>query len=173
LKAWDGSGSPGNTAITLVMLAMEMDHEAGAGKMECLGNAVRYLLEKHGRLDVPWEEMLRLRRGVLDLGLGGCPDCLRAIDIKLQDDGRFTGINGDCFFQMVEWGADGTLRSESIHQYGSAAADKDSPHYADQAPLFAAEKMRPTLYYEKDIRENLALEYRPGDYTEPWYLAVN
>ncbi|OQC08388.1 MAG: Glutaryl-7-aminocephalosporanic-acid acylase precursor [Candidatus Hydrogenedentes bacterium ADurb.Bin101] len=173
LKGWDHSGDRNSTGTALVMLAREMDHAEDADEMECLCDAAHYLLEKYGRLDVPWEEMLRLRRGDLDLGLGGCPDCLRAIDIKLQDDGRFAGINGDCFFQMVEWGADGTLRSESIHQYGSAAADKDSPHYADQAPLFAAEQMRPTLYYEKDIRENLALEYRPGDYKEPWYRAVN
>ena len=149
------------------MLAVDPDHgledaDDAADPMIRLRAAARYLLEKHGRLDVPWEDMLRLRRGSLDLGLGGCPDCLRAIDIKLQDDGRFAGINGDCFFQMVEWGADGTLRSESIHQYGSAASDPDSPHYADQAPLFAAEQMRPTLYHEKDIRQNLALEYRPG-----------
>jgi len=172
LKQWKGSGNQDSTGIALVMLAMEMKHDAKAGPLERLDTAVRYLLEKYGRIDVPWEDVLRLRRGDLDLGLGGCPDCLRAVDIQLQDDGRFVGINGDCFFQMVEWGADGTLCSESIHQYGSAASDPDSPHYADQAPLFASEQMRPTLYYEKDIRENLALEYRPGDYAEPWYTTV-
>ncbi len=167
LKQWEFSGERGSRGAALVMLAVDPDHgledaDDAADPMIRLRAAARYLLEKHGRLDVPWEDMLRLRRGSLDLGLGGCPDCLRAIDIKLQDDGRFAGINGDCFFQMVEWGADGTLRSESIHQYGSAASDPDSPHYADQAPLFAAEQMRPTLYHEKDIRQNLALEYRPG-----------
>lgn len=176
LKAWDRSGNRQSRGTALAMLAMELETpkdapEAYPGALKRLYGAVRYLLEKHGRLDVPWEEMLRLRHGGLDLGLGGCPDCLRAVDIKLEADGRFVGINGDCFFQIVEWGPDGTLRSESIHQYGSATTDKDSPHYCDQAPLFAAEQMRPTLYFEKDIRANLAREYRPGEFSEPWYTA--
>lgn len=174
LKGWDRVCNRDSAGATLAMLAMELPPVAGAPEahpepMRRLHGAVKYLLEKHHRIDVPWEDMLRLRHGNLDLGLGGCPDCLRAIDIKLQDDGRFIAINGDCFFQMVEWAADGTLRSESIHQYGAAASDRESPHYADQAPLFASEQMRPTLYYEKDIRANLALEYRPGEFVEPWY----
>ena len=127
LKQWKGSGNQDSTGIALVMLARELEQAPKADPLQQLDTAVRYLLEKYGRLDVPWEEVLRLRRGDLDLGLGGCPDCLRAVDIRLQDDGRLVGINGDCFFQMVEWGADGTLRSESIHQYGSAASDPDSP----------------------------------------------
>lgn len=174
LKSWDLSGKGKSTGTALAMLAMELGTpksapEAFPDALKRLYGAVKYLREAHGRVDVPWEEMLRLRHGDVDLGLGGCPDCLRAIDLKLEKDGRFVGINGDCFFQMVEWGADGSLRSESIHQYGSTAADKDSPHYCDQAPLFAAEQMRPTLYFEKDIRANLALEYRPGEFSGPWY----
>lgn len=174
LKNWDRSGNRQSHGTALALLAMELGpspdaRESDPEPLKRLHNAVKYMLEHHGRLDVPWEEMLRLRHGGVDLGLGGCPDCLRAIDIKLQKDGRFDGINGDCFFQMVEWGADGALRSECIHQYGSTAADRESPHYADQAPLFAAEQMRPTLYFEKDIRANLALEYQPGAFVEPWY----
>ncbi len=91
----------------------------------------------------------------------------------MTDDGRFVGINGDCFFQMVEWDKDGTMRSESVHQYGAASVDAHSPHYADQAPLFAGETMRPTLYYEADVRAHLAREYRPGDFAGPWYAQKN
>ena len=113
LKAWDRSGNRQSRGTALAMLAMELETpkdapEAYPGALKRLYGAVRYLLEKHGRLDVPWEEMLRLRHGGLDLGLGGCPDCLRAVDIKLEADGRFVGINGDSFFQIVEW--DQTVR---------------------------------------------------------------
>ena len=136
LKGWDLSAEKERTETALAMLAMELappkdvpDDEPDAVKR--LRGAVKFMMEKHGRLDVPWEEMLRLRRGEVDLGLGGCPDCLRAIDLRLAGDGRFVGINGDCFFQMVEWLPDGAMRSESVHQYGSAASDANSPHYAD------------------------------------------
>ncbi len=177
LKNWNLTADKKSVGAALAMLAMELapSHEGPESETEAvkrLRAAVALLLEKHNRLDVPWDEMLRLRRGDLDLGLGGCPDCLRAIDLRLQEDDRFVGINGDCFFQMVEWDADGNLRSESVHQYGAAATDADSPHYADQAPLFAAEQMRPTLYYQKDIRAHLAREYRPGDFVGPWYEAA-
>lgn len=174
LQAWDRKGTGESTGATLVMLANElpMDKEAPpeySKPMKQLYTAVMYLLNTRGRIDVPWSEMLRLKRGSLDLPLAGCPDCLRAFDLGLQEDGHFAPTNGDCFFQMVEWDADGTMRSQSIHQYGSATSDADSPHYADQAPLFVAEQMRPTLYYEEDIRAHLLLEYYPGEFVDPWY----
>ena len=178
LRDWNLSAEKDSTGASLAMLAIELGPMSGAPEtdsdaMKRLRNAVRYLKNTRNRLDVPWEEMLRLRRGDLDLGLGGCPDCLRAIDLKLLDDGHFVGINGDCFFQMVEWDAEGNLRSESVHQYGASTVDADSPHYADQAPLFAAEEMRPTLYHKDEVLANLALEYRPGDFSRPWHEVAN
>ncbi len=171
---WDLSGERDRVGTALAMLAQELDpSEDGPvdepSALKRLRSAADFMREHHGRLDVPWEEMLRLRRGDVDLGLGGCPDCLRAVDLGLQEDGRFAGVNGDCFFQMVSWTADGAMHSESVHQYGTATTDDKSPHYTDQAPLFAAEEMRPTLYYEKDIRANLLREYRPGDFVGPWH----
>lgn len=111
-----------------------------------------------------------LRRGGLDLGLGGGPDCLRALDPELQNDGRYKAINGDCYFMMVEWNQAGEVHSESIHQFGAATIDAESPHYADQAPLFAEERMKPVLLTEDAVRAHLAREYRPGDFTTPWYV---
>ncbi|MCK5862841.1 MAG: penicillin acylase family protein [Candidatus Hydrogenedentes bacterium] len=174
LRGWDLSGTRDRKETALAMLAMELGPSENApmdasDALKRLRSAVDYMLEKHGRLDVPWGEMLRLRRGDVDTALGGCPDCLRAVDLKLQEDGRFVGINGDCFYQMVEWTADGKMRSESVHQYGTAASDEKSPHYSDQATLFASETMRPTLYYEEDIRANLVMEYRPGEFKGAWY----
>ena len=177
IAAWDLSAERDNTITALAMLAMELGpSDAGAPDdpeaIKRLRSAADFMLEHHGQLEIPWEDMLRLRRGDLDLGLGGCPDCLRAIDLGITDDGRFEGVNGDCFLQMVTWTADGEMISESVHQYGAAATDTDSPHYADQAPLFAAEQTRPTLYYEEDIRAHLAREYRPGDFVGPWYEGI-
>jgi len=177
LKEWNLSTEKDNKAAALAQMAAEsyLDwakfEETGTPPdvVTPFKNAVDALIKTYGRLDVPWREVLRLRRGNTDLGLGGGPDCLRAVDLKHTGDGRFVGVNGDCYFLMVEWDKDGRLTSQSIHQYGAASADPQSPHYADQAPLFAEEKLRPTLLSEQDIRANLAREYRPGDFHEPWY----
>ena len=63
---------------------------------------------------------------------------------------------------MVTWDAEGRVRSQSIHQFGSATLDAASPHYADQAPLFAQRQLKPVWMDEADIRANLERAYRPG-----------
>lgn len=64
---------------------------------------------------------------------------------------------------MVTWDKDGVVHSRSIHQYGSATLDKSSPHYADQAPLFAKCELKPVWRDESEIRQHLEREYRPGE----------
>jgi acyl-homoserine-lactone acylase len=68
---------------------------------------------------------------------------------------------GDCHIMIISWDAEGNLRSHSIHQYGSATLDENSPHYADQSPLFAARQLKPVWLDETDIRANLGRAYRP------------
>jgi len=38
---------------------------------------------------------------------------------------------------LADWDAEGNLILDSIHNYGAATLDETSPHYADQAELFA------------------------------------
>ena len=120
------------------------------------------LLEHHGRLDVPWGEVNRLRRGDVDLPVAGGPDVLRALYAADNHDGTRTGAGGDCYIVMVEWDADGAIRSESIHQYGSATSLPDSPHYADQAVLFANEEYKTVHLDEEAVRAVATRVYRPG-----------
>jgi acyl-homoserine-lactone acylase len=62
----------------------------------------------------------------------------------------------------VEWDAAGAVHSRSIHQFGSGSTRPGSPHFADQAPLFARHQLKPVWLDEADIRANLEREYRPG-----------
>ena len=55
------------------------------------------------------------------------------------------------------------MRSRSIHQFGSATLDERSKHYADQAPLFAEQRLKPVWLDEAEIRAHLEREYRPGE----------
>ena len=124
--------------------------------------AVKTLDGEFGHVDVPWQEINRLRHGELDLGIGGAPDLLHAVYGVLGEDGRFDGIAGDSYILFVTWNAAGELQSQSIHQYGSATSRPRSPHYADQAPLFVRRELKPVWMDEADIRANLSAAYPPG-----------
>ncbi|MCI0397199.1 MAG: acylase [Chloroflexi bacterium] len=167
LESWDLRANPENPAAALAILtAQPFDGDPNTPPAEIVDSytqTVRWLLEHHGRLDVPWQEVNRLERGDLDVGLGGGPDVLHAIYGNLADDGYLHGHAGDSYIMLVTWDANGQVHSRSIHQFGSATARPDSPHYADQVPLFAQRQLKPVWLDEADIRANLEREYRPGE----------
>ena len=129
---------------------------------ESLRAGVKFLMDHHGRLDVPLGTALRLRQGTQDLPLRGGPDALRAIYSTPTADGRLEGEVGDSFIMLVEWGPDGVVHSQSVQPFGAATSRRGSPHYADQAPLFAAEKFKPVWFTEAEQRAHLERETRVG-----------
>jgi penicillin amidase/acyl-homoserine-lactone acylase len=167
LARWDLRADPDNPNAALAILTLSPLFEAQRegrplpDPLAQLGRAARTLRRHHGRLDPPWSEVNRLRRGATDLGLGGAPDVLHAVYGRGPEDGRLVGMAGDSYVLLVEFGPDG-VRSKSIHQYGSATDDPRSPHYADQAPLFARRTLKPVWLDEPEIRAHLEREYRPG-----------
>jgi penicillin amidase/acyl-homoserine-lactone acylase len=178
LANWDWQTTPDSTGATVAILTLYYVLEADDTEMSVsnmtggvftavsvqnsFNQAVALMMEKFGTVEVPWQEVNRLVRGNVDLGLGGSPDVLHAIYGELGEDGRFHGVAGDAYILMVTWQPDGSVHSRSIHQYGSATLDKDSPHYADQAPFFARRELTPVWFTEDDILANLEQEYRPG-----------
>jgi len=170
LAAWDGSADAESRGAALAILTAtpvvlaERRGEEPPDTAQSFVQAARTLERRHGRVDPPWGEVNRLRRGALDLPVGGGPDTLRAIEsFELEEDGTYTANSGDCYLMFVEWDAQGGLRSESIHQFGAATLDESSPHYADQAPLFAAERTKRVHLGEAELRRHLSREYRPGE----------
>ncbi len=178
LANWDWQSTPESVGATLAILTTNYVLEAEDTDMSVsnmtggvftavsvqnsFSKAVALLLEKFGTVAVPWQDVNRLVRGDVDLGLGGSPDVLHAIYGDLGEDGRFHSIAGDSYILMVTWLPDGSLRSQSIHQYGSATLDETSPHYADQAPIFVRRELTPVWFTEADILANLEEAYRPG-----------
>ena len=169
VKAWDLKGDPANTGIGLVVWTLQSldfpnpEQIEPSALAQAFVNTVRTFTEAHGRIDVPWKEINRLKRGQVDLGLGGGPDLLHAVYGQMQDDGHLWGRQGDSYVMLITWDRDGQVRSRSIHQYGSATLDETSPHYADQAPLFANRELKPVWLDEAEIRDHLEREYRPGE----------
>ena len=178
LAEWDLQANPESVGTTIAILTLSFVHDHPDVEMDIsemvggvfpeqatvdgLQQAVELLMEQFGRVDVAWQDVNRLVRGDVDLGLGGAPDVLHAVYGELEDNGRFHGIAGDSYILMVTWDGNGRVRSQSIHQYGSATLDVDSPHYADQAPIFARRELTAVWFDEADIRAHLESEYQPG-----------
>jgi penicillin amidase/acyl-homoserine-lactone acylase len=169
LRGWDLTAETDSTAMALAVLTLQPDErgevpEADAAALrQRLAEAADELKRRFGRLDVPWSQVLRLRRGPVDVGLDGGPDLLHAIYARAGADGRLVGTAGDSYVLVADWDRDGRVRSWSVHQYGSATLDAGSPHYADQSRLFAERRLKPVWLDEADIRANLEREYRPGE----------
>ncbi len=169
LADFDMSADKEDRQAALAILAGEpvvwaqIQGEPTPDPIQSLRNAVALLKEHWGRLDVPWGEVNRMRRGPLDLPLGGGPDLLRATYARTpQEDGRLKSQGGDTMIYIVDWAPDGTLKSESIHQFGSATLDETSPHYADQAPLFAEQQFKQVPLDRADLDAQATRVYRPG-----------
>jgi penicillin amidase/acyl-homoserine-lactone acylase len=177
VRAWDFNTNPENTSAALAVLTAgpDPDGEAAGDPFESvmarLGENARAIKEAHGRLDVPWGEVNRLYRGDLNIPIGGAPDVLHAVygfrvrkgKVEGLENGQMHGRAGDCYVLIAVWDKQGKLHSRSIHQFGSASTRPESPHYADQAPLFAAREMKPVWLDESEIRAHLEREYRPGE----------
>ena len=116
-----------------------------------------------GRLDPEWGEVNRLHRGGVNLAIDGGPDIYRAVYGVKQPDGTLSAQGGDTFIMFVTWNKAGTLTSESIHQFGSATLDQNSPHYADQVPLFTAMKTKPVWFTQAQLGGHIEADYRPGE----------
>jgi acyl-homoserine-lactone acylase len=152
LRSWDwtldGHGRADSLAAALIASAGRQAYRGDPlpPAEPALREAVQWLNGSFGRLDPPLGQFQRLRHGNQDLPLLGGPDALRAVYADRSDDGRRVANNGDGFIMLVEWPAGLPVRSESIHQFGAATIRTGSPHYADQAPLFAQERWKDVLF---------------------------
>jgi len=172
IAKWDLSTDPENTSTAIALLALdsikdlfEDGKEPNRPKIfRCINKAALRLKIPHGRLDVPWKEVNRLKRGDVNIGMGGGNDILHAaFGLGPFFSGQIKVLGGDSYVLIVEWDKDGKVSSRSIHQFGSASTIPESPHYADQVPLFVQRKLKPVWLDEADIQANLEREYRPGE----------
>ena len=169
LEKWDLNTDPDNLHAALPVMAFEplLKHEPGIIPdtllVDRIVNTAERLEKHHGAISVPWKKVHRLVRGEVDLGIGGGPHVLHAVASEPYGDAQLKGRKGDSYVLMVQWDSSGNVKSESIHQYGSATKDRGSPHYADQSPLFVKRQLKPVWLDKKNIREHLEEEYRPGE----------
>ena len=175
LKSWDGAAARDSRAAALAILTAQKargplinDVDAETPNYEeALHATAQELVARFGRIDPAWGEVVQLKRGDLRLALNGGPDTLRAVypEGDLAKD-TLTAIAGDSYILYADWSmtaGEAYPQIRSIHQFGAATLDAASPHYADQAPLFANEEWKtPPMTLEALLAEATSDE-RPGE----------
>jgi acyl-homoserine-lactone acylase len=128
-----------------------------------LSDAMAEMTADWGRWDVAWGDVHRMRRGDLDLPIGGCSGqlgCFRVIGFRPSADTLWVATRGDAWILAVEFGRDGP-RAYSVLAYGQSD-DPASPHFADQAAIFARGELKRVAFTEAEIARDLLRRYRPG-----------
>ncbi len=167
LATWNWTLDGDNSADTLAsMLLAEAGRQAYFGEpmpdaAATLRDVTDWLQSHFHRLDVPFADFQRLRRGKTDLPVFGGPDTIRAVYAARAPDGRRVANNGDGFIMLIEWSPDGAVHSQSIHQFGAATVRTLSRHYADQSPLFAEQKWKDVWFSDAQLAGHVESDTRP------------
>ncbi len=130
--------------------------------VEAFAWAVDETRRRHGSPDVAWGEVYRVRRGTVDVPVGGCPGalgCFRVLGFTRDDDGKFAANTGDGWVLAVEFGDE--PRAYSVLAYGQSAKP-ESPWHADQAAMFARGELKRVAFAPTDVDRQAVVRYRPG-----------
>lgn len=145
-----------------------------AQKLSALRAAAVRLTDSFGDWRVPWGEINRYQRINGDLvqefndeatsipvgfasGRWGSLASFGARTYPGTD--RMYGTSGNSFVAVVEFGE--RLNAKAI-TVGGLQSDPTSPHFADQAQMYADGEFREVLFYREDVEANLERTYNPG-----------
>ncbi len=124
--------------------------------------AVQDVTRRYGRADVAWGEVHRVRRGDVDVPVGGCTGalgCFRVLQFSEAADGKRVARGGDGWVLAVEFTP--VPRAYSVLAYGQSS-NPASPYHADQAAMFARGEMKRVAYAAEDVEKATVRRYRPG-----------
>jgi len=125
--------------------------------------AVPETARRFGRFDVAWGEAHRVRRGPVDVPVGGCSGtlgCFRVLGYGREPDGKFVANTGDGWVLAIEFGD--PPRAYSVLAYGESPRI-ESPWYSDQAEMFARGEMKKVAFIQKDVDAQAVTRFRPGE----------
>ncbi len=136
-----------------VMAARELSRDEQLALLKSLRDAQAFMMQRWGRLDVPWGDVHRIRRGDRSWPAPGGDHTLRAIG-SCFEDGFFYGRSGQSWTQVV------LLRNTGIESYSATPFGQsdhpDSPHYTDQAEkLFSKGKLKPTWFQREALEGHI------------------
>jgi acyl-homoserine-lactone acylase len=125
--------------------------------------AVGETARRYGSFDVAWGAVHRVRRGTIDVPVGGCSGtlgCFRVLNFERTADGKFAANGGDGWVLAVEF--TDTPRAYSVLAYGESAKP-ESRWFSDQAEPFAKGELKTVAFTERDVDAQAVVRYRPGE----------
>lgn len=173
LVAWDRAADTTSVETTWFVLATERRARIERGRPDspwpwttALSEALGSLEEEWDRTEVPWGALNRHQRPLpgapleLDgsrpsLAVGGAPGHLGAIftfyPTPFGAPGPRLGVAGNSFVKVVEFGPE--PRAGSVLNYGQSG-DPASPHFFDQAELYAGRRFKPAWFGREQVEAN-------------------
>lgn len=146
-----------------------------AQRLEALAHASAKLTSDFGSWQTPWGEINRFQRLTGDIVqpfddgkpsiavpfASGNWGSLAAFGMtSKQTTKRIYGERGNSFVAAVEFGP--KIRAKSILA-GGQSGDPRSPHFTDQAEMYARGEFKDVLFYKDDVLKNLERQYHPGE----------
>jgi acyl-homoserine-lactone acylase len=139
-----------------------------------LSEAKAKLIADFGSAQTPWGEINRFQRLTGDI-IQPFDDAAPSIPVgftsarwgslaaygqrTFNGTKRIYGTRGNSFVAVVEFGD--KVKAKAITA-GGQSGDPASPHFNDQATLYAAGKLRDVYFYPQDIEKNTERKYHPG-----------
>ena len=171
LKTWDFQGTAESKGAAVFMLVYEYLAKALRGQearaitkeegLKALAYAKKYLLDNFGKVDLALGDIQKLVRGNQEFPVGGLPDLLAPQWSRPYEGGKRKIVGGDAYVMMVKFPKNELPVIETVNTYG-ASSHPENPHFADQVPLFLAQKTKTMTLDKQKVMAQAERIYSPG-----------
>jgi acyl-homoserine-lactone acylase len=177
LKSWDRVARAESVETTWFIITFEQHMRVRTTTPQllvALAQALELLKKQYGTVDVVWGTINRHQRPlpgapatVLDtarpsLAIDGSHSAVGSVFTFATRSGAVSprlGVAGNSFVKIIEFGPQ--VRARSILNYGQSG-DPASPHFFDQAHVYARKQFKPAWFAREDVIANAKRSYTVG-----------